>query len=716
MENNTHFSLNKTQLVFWIVFMSIVFSIAGFLFYRNEEQKVKIEKQNEIKTVSLLKIKQISDWYNDELHDAAIISKSNFFTNQIEEWQRTNLGFESPLFKTYLNSKKLEHDYDEVILSSIDSKNFTSSNIRDSLPSIMKEKIRESLKNGAEVCSDIYKVKDSLRIDFISPIRSSITKKIIAVFIFRFDPNVHLFPIITRWPTSSSTSEIYMARREKDSVVVLNQLRFSNKKPLEFKYSLEDNKSAIVRGVKGNVGLTDAVDYAGNEVLAYVNQVPNTHWFLISKINKDELFENFYFEVVVIISFTIGLILIFVFGISFIYYNRQRNVYRELYKKQNELMQAEAIAMNKLLDSEAKLRRAEFVSRSGNWELDLSKMEIHGSDGAQELYGLRGKTYNLSMIQKVPLPEYSEMMSKALAELITKNIPYNIEFKIKQQSTGEILFLNSIASYDKEKNRVFGVIRDITEKKKMIEELIAAKEKAEEMVKIKSFFFANMSHELRTPFMGLMGYAQLLLELVKSEEEREMVEGIIRTSNRLTNTLTLILDFTKLEFDKTEIFLEEINPGNLISEVYNQYLAAAEKKGLSLIKEIHFEPFNMTTDGRLLSEILINLINNAIKYTDNGWVKIEGIKRTEDNEDELLDILVSDSGIGITNEKQSIIWDEFRQASEGTNRAYQGTGLGLSITKRYTELIGGKIELISKFGEGSTFKVEIPIKKVPNKS
>jgi PAS domain S-box-containing protein len=580
----------------------------------------------------------------------------------------------------------------------------------------MKEKIRESLKNGAEVCSDIYKVKDSLRIDFISPIRSSITKKIIAVFIFRFDPNVHLFPIITRWPTSSSTSEIYMARREKDSVVVLNQLRFSNKKPLEFKYSLEDNKSAIVRGVKGNVGLTDAVDYAGNEVLAYVNQVPNTHWFLISKINKDELFENFYFEVVVIISFTIGLILIFVFGISFIYYNRQRNVYRELYKKQNELMQAEAIAMNKLLDSEAKLRRAEFVSRSGNWELDLSKMEIHGSDGAQELYGLRGKTYNLSMIQKVPLPEYSEMMSKALAELITKNIPYNIEFKIKQQSTGEILFLNSIASYDKEKNRVFGVIRDITEKKKMIEELIAAKEKAEEMVKIKSFFFANMSHELRTPFMGLMGYAQLLLELVKSEEEREMVEGIIRTSNRLTNTLTLILDFTKLEFDKTEIFLEEINPGNLISEVYNQYLAAAEKKGLSLIKEIHFEPFNMTTDGRLLSEILINLINNAIKYTDNGWVKIEGIKRTEDNEDELLDILVSDSGIGITNEKQSIIWDEFRQASEGTNRAYQGTGLGLSITKRYTELIGGKIELISKFGEGSTFKVEIPIKKVPNKS
>ncbi|KUO60788.1 hypothetical protein APF79_04720 [bacterium BRH_c32] len=696
--------------------MSIIFSIAGFLFYRNEEQKVKIEKQNELKTVSLLKIKQISDWYKDELHDATIISKSGFFTNQIEEWQKTNVGFESSLFKTYLNSKKLEHDYDEIILSSIDSKNFTSSNIRDSLPSIMKEKIRESLKNGTEVCSDIYKINDSLKIDFISPIRSSLTKKIIAVFIFRFDPNKHLFPIITSWPSSSSTSEIYMARREKDSVVVLNQLRFSNKKPLEYKYSLNDKKSAIVRGVKGEVGLTDAIDYAGNEVFAYVGKVPITNWYLISKINKDELFENFYFEVVVIISFTIGLILIFGLGISFIYYNRQRNVYRELYKKQNELMQAEAIAMNKLLDSEAKLRRAEFVSRSGNWELDLSKMEIHASEGAQELYGLRGSSYNLSLVQKVPLPEYNEMMSKALAELITKNIPYNIEFKIKQQSTGEILFLNSIASYDKEKNRVFGVIRDITEKKKMIEELIAAKEKAEEMVKIKSFFFANMSHELRTPFMGLMGYAQLLLELVNSDEEREMVEGIIRTSNRLTNTLTLILDFTKLEFDKTEIFLEDINPENLINEVYNQYLAAAEKKGLSFRKEIHFEPFFMTTDGKLLSEILINLVNNAIKYTDEGWIKIEGIKKTNDSGEEFLEILVSDSGIGISREKQSLIWDEFRQASEGTNRAYQGTGLGLSITKRYTELIGGKIELISKLGEGSTFKVEIPIKKPHNKS
>lgn len=716
MENNTRFWLNKTQLVFWIVFMSIVFSAAGFLFYRNEEQKVKIEKQNEIKTVSLLKIKQISDWYQDELHDAEVISKSSFFTSQIEEWQSSNVGFESSLFKVYLKSKKLEHDYDEVILSSIDTKEFISSDVRDSLPDIVKLKVNESVKSGKEVCSDIYKVNDSLKIDFISPIRSTITKEIIAVFIFRFDPHKHLFPIITSWPTSNSTSEIYMARRDQDSIVVLNQLRFSNKKPLEFKYSLKDSNSAIVKGIKGEVGLTDAIDYAGNEVFAYVNKVPNTNWFLISKINKDELFENFYSEVIVIIGFTIGLILIFGFGLSFIYYNRQRNVYRELYKKQNELMQAEAIAMNKLLDSEARLRRAEFVSRSGNWELDLSKMEIHGSDGAQELYGLRGKTYNLSMIQKVPLPEYNEMMSKALAELITKNTPYNIEFKIKQQSTGEILFLNSIASYDKEKNRVFGVIRDITEKKKMIEELIIAKEKAEEMVKIKSFFFANMSHELRTPFMGLMGYAQLLLELVKSDEEREMVEGIIRTSNRLTNTLTLILDFTKLEFDKTEIFLEDINPENLINEVYNQYLAAADKKGLSLIKEIHFEPFHMITDGRLLSEILINLINNAIKYTDEGWVKIEGIKRANDSGDEFLVVLVSDSGIGISEEKQSLIWDEFRQASEGTNRAYQGTGLGLSITKRYTELIGGKIELISKFGNGSTFKIEIPIKKSINKS
>ncbi|MFA7288034.1 MAG: PAS domain-containing sensor histidine kinase [Melioribacteraceae bacterium] len=696
--------------------MSIVFSTAGFLLYKNEEKKVKFEKQNEIKTVSLLKIKQIADWYVDELHDASVISKSTFLTSQIEEGISKETGFDFFLFKLYLKSKKLEHDYDEVILSSIDAKEYISSNIRDSLPSIVKLKIKESAKSGKELCTDVYNQNDSLKIDFISPVKKSSTGEIIAVLVFRFDPNVHLFPIITSWPTSSSTSEIYMARVEKDSVVVLNKLKFSNKAPLEFKYSINDKKAAIVNGINGQIGLTEAIDYAGNEVFAFVNRVPSTNWYLVSKINKDELFEDFYYEVVVIISFTIGLILIFGFGLSFIYYNRQRNVYRELYQTQQELMQAEAIAINKLRDSEARLRRAEFVSKTGNWELDLNKMEIYASDGAQELYGLRGSFYDLSSIQKVPLPEYSEMMSKALAELITKNTPYDIEFKIKQQNTGDILFLNSLGTFDKDKNRVFGVIRDITERKKMIEELIAAKDKAEEMVKIKSYFFANMSHELRTPFMGLMGYSQLLLELVKSDEEREMVEGIIRTSNRLTNTLTLILDLTKLEFDKIEIFLEEINPENLINEVYNQYLAAAEKKGLSMTKEIHFDTFYMHTDGKMLSEILFNLINNAIKYTDQGWIKIEGKKSTKNLEEEYLEILVSDSGIGITEEKQSLIWEEFRQASEGTNRAYQGTGLGLSITKRYTELIGGKIQVISKFGEGSTFKVEIPIKKSPRKS
>ncbi|MCK9280268.1 MAG: ATP-binding protein [Melioribacteraceae bacterium] len=714
MENNTRFWLNKTQLIFWIAFMSVVFSVAGFLFYKNEEKKLILEKQNEIKTVSLLKIKQISHWYKDELHDASVISKSTFLASLIEE--RKDSQFKSPFFKLYLNSKKLEHDYDEVILSSVDSKEFVSSNIRDSLPAIVKMKIKESVVSGNEVCTDIYKQNDSLKIDFISPIRKSSDGKIIAVLIFRFDPNEHLFPFVTSLPSSSVTSEIYMARLEKDSVVVLNKLKFSNKAPLEFKYSINDKKDAIVNSIISQIGLTDAVDYAGNEVLAFVNKVPATNWYLISKINKEELYEKFYHEVIVIIGFTVGLILIFGFGLSFAYYNNQRNIYRELYKTQQELMQTEANAMNQLRDSEARLRRAEFVSKSGNWELDLSKMEIYASDGAQELYGLRGNFYNLSLVQKVPLPKYSEMMSKTLAELITKNTPYNIEFEIKQQNTGDILFLNSMATYDKDKNRVFGVIRDITERKKMIEELIAAKEKAEEMVKIKSYFFANMSHELRTPFMGLMGYSQLLLELVKSDEEREMVEGIIRTSNRLTNTLSLILDLTKLEFDKIELFLEDINPGKLIDDVYNQYSVAAEKKGLSLTKEIHFDIFYMFTDGRMLSEILINLINNAIKYTDEGWIKIEGIKKTKNSDEEYLEISVSDSGIGISEEKQSLIWEEFRQASEGTNRAYQGTGLGLSITKRYAELLGGKIELISKFGEGSTFKVEIPIKNSPNKT
>ena len=226
------------------------------------------------------------------------------------------------------------------------------------------------------------------------------------------------------------------------------------------------------------------------------------------------------------------------------------------------------------------------------------------------------------------------------------------------------------------------------------------------MNKIKSNFFANMSHELRTPFVGIMGYASMLLEKVTDPESIELVSGIITGSERLTDTLTKILDVTKLEFDKTEVYISEESIAEIIEKVYYQFVKAAEKKGLSFTKKILFESLLIKTDKKLLTEIINNLVSNAIKYTDEGWIIISA-EIQQKNNDRFLLIKVSDSGIGIPKDKESIIWQEFRQVSEGSTRSFQGTGLGLSIAKKYTELLGGKIYLSNSGSKGSTFVVEL---------
>jgi PAS domain S-box-containing protein len=252
------------------------------------------------------------------------------------------------------------------------------------------------------------------------------------------------------------------------------------------------------------------------------------------------------------------------------------------------------------------------------------------------------------------------------------------------------------------------VKEDITTLKKMIEELIIATQKAEEMNKVKSYFLANMSHELRTPFVGIMGYAELLTDVLNNPEEREMAEGILSTSQRLTDTLNKILNLTSLEFGKTDIILTGVNINDLINEQIYLFNAVAEKKNLSLTHKSLFGTLIIKTDKYLLVEILSNLLNNAVKFTEKGFIHIDTeIKET--SKTKTLIIKVSDSGIGISDEFKELIWQEFRQVSEGISRDYQGTGLGLTITKKYVELLGGEISVKSEEGKGAEFIVELPV-------
>lgn len=250
--------------------------------------------------------------------------------------------------------------------------------------------------------------------------------------------------------------------------------------------------------------------------------------------------------------------------------------------------------------------------------------------------------------------------------------------------------------------------RDITERKKFESELIEAKEKAEEMNEIKTIFFANMSHELRTPFVGIMGYAELLLDELHDEEHKEMARGILSTSQRMMDTLTKILKLTKLEVRETELSLKETSLIKLIEMVHNNFLPAARKANIQLKININTSLTSIITDEDILIDILFNLVSNAVKYTNEGEVIISTDKKNIDNKD-FCSIQISDTGIGIPQDKAEIVWMEFRQASEGKTRNYQGAGLGLAIVKKNTELLGGRITFESEEGKGTTFTLLLPL-------
>ena len=302
---------------------------------------------------------------------------------------------------------------------------------------------------------------------------------------------------------------------------------------------------------------------------------------------------------------------------------------------------------------------------------------------------------------------------KELWELIVNGKAWQGEFHNRKKN-GELFWesatISPIMNSSGEITNFIAIKEDITVQKKLTEELISAKEKAEEMNRIKSYFYANMSHELRTPFVGILGYSELLSESLTNPEQKEMANQILASSRRLTDTLNKVLNITKLEFDKIEPKLSEINLQILIKDIQSLFVASVKQKNTELLIEYNYDSEMIKTDEKLLREILINLVNNAVKFTSNGVIKVSVHEQTEDQKSFVV-IKVTDTGLGIPAAKQQIIWDEFRQASEGFNRSFEGTGLGLTLVKKYTEIIGGNISLESEVGKGSVFSVKLPIHK-----
>ena len=252
---------------------------------------------------------------------------------------------------------------------------------------------------------------------------------------------------------------------------------------------------------------------------------------------------------------------------------------------------------------------------------------------------------------------------------------------------------------------------DITERKKVDEELIMAKEKAEESDRLKSAFLSNMSHEIRTPMNGILGFAQLLKEpKLTSREQQEFIGIIEKSGERLLNTINDIICISKIESGQIELSLGETNINEPMEYIYTFFKREVEQKGMRLFYKhpLPDKEVMIKTDREKIYGILTNLVKNAIKFSHTGDIEFGYVKKNK-----ILEFYVKDSGIGIPADRQNAVFDRFVQADSAGHRAYEGSGLGLSIAKAYVEMLGGKIWATSVEGEGSTFYFTLPWSSEP---
>ncbi len=259
------------------------------------------------------------------------------------------------------------------------------------------------------------------------------------------------------------------------------------------------------------------------------------------------------------------------------------------------------------------------------------------------------------------------------------------------------------------KKAMLEIFQDITDRKLSEVELIHAKNKAEESDKLKTAFLHNISHEIRTPMNAIVGFAALLGEPdLDAKETREYLEVIMQSSNHLLEIITDIVDISNIEANLVKVIKNTYNVNSSLLSLCNQFITRSNEKKIKIICETGLSDSDalVLTDSTKLNQILINLIGNALKFTDKGQIKI--IVRLKDN---FLEFCVSDTGIGIPKEFHDKVFERFYQVQYSHSRIYEGTGLGLAISRAHVEMMGGKIWLTSEPGNGTSFYFTIPYEK-----
>ena len=396
--------------------------------------------------------------------------------------------------------------------------------------------------------------------------------------------------------------------------------------------------------------------------------------------------------------------------------NREGNYrwFQTLFKPIIENDQVQRIQFTSRIIEEEKrlellLQETQSLAHMGGWELNVASGEFYWTDEVRKIHEV-GDNHLPTLENEVLFfePESRPVFREAIAKACLDNSSFDLELALITGLGNKkwVRVLGRPSNAKGKPYKISGLFHDITEQKIIEKEIVESKEKAEKATRAKSDFLSVMSHEIRTPMNAVIGFTHLLIKENPKKEQLENLKALRFSANHLMALINDILDFSKIESGRIEFDRVQFKLLEIITGIHHSLGVKAEEKEIDFILDTPPKlPHQLIGDQVRLNQILINIIGNAIKFTNSGHVKLKVTTEKPLAGRQIVNFEVSDTGIGIDKDKIDTIFDQFTQESSETTRAYGGTGLGLSITKRLIELQGGSISVESQKGLGSKFTV-----------
>jgi PAS domain S-box-containing protein len=690
MDRITEDNFPFKYLVYFLV-AAIIISIAGYLIFNDRKNAIEDELYRHVATIKDIKLAQIE---KEQLQRKKTITSFLLLPEIKNDLKSLFTQRHSAVLLNNISkwTNEIRKDFEFVSIN-IFNKNadllYTTDSTKSIHDNFLKHELVVQLQKDSSALSNLY-LGDNKKLlqAIITPIK--IGNQIVGYFWTEVSFFEYLHPIISYTKQETEDVEYIILKKQSDLGFILKDVIENDEFKIRTIPINKQDKKELESFIKGKDFFKDA-KFKGSKVFASVNEIPGTDWILIAKINQEKVAESTK-NAAILISLISILLIVLSASITYAIWKRSRLHFLT----RTFTLRKEKDALSERYTSLTKYANDMILSIDKKGKILEANQKAFDTYGytTNELLGM--ELLDLSFDRKKDVEVFFSSINSPEGILFETNhkrkngtiIPVEISAKLIKQGDEEILL---------------AIIRDNTERKKLELDLILAKDKAEEMDRLKTTFLSNMSHELNTPMSGIIGFSELLLSEMDNKNHREMAKIIHKSGKRLNETLNSILDLSKIESQKLDLKLSSIELITMIHECKYVFSETVNKKGLKFSVSSDQEKVFVKSDQNIVHKILCNIIDNAVKYTNEGSITINVSETTENAM-----IKITDTGIGIPKENLNQIFESFRQGSEGLNRKFEGMGIGLTITRKYVEILGGKLTVESDLGIGTVIEILLP--------